>query len=489
MIKNPTIYEINTRVWIKQFGEDAKLKDVPAEYWQSLKNKGIDFIWLMGIWSTCKSTITKYCFEEGLVKNYKRALKDWKTDDVIGSPYAIDTYTISPKLGTSKDLVNLKVQLNSIGLKLILDYIPNHFSADSILIETHPDIFLYTNEEYYQDDPHTFYKPENNKSNVFAHGRDPFFPAWQDTIQVNYFSLTAREFMINTLMSLTQYCDGIRCDMAMLALNNVFQNTWGGVLSNMGFQKPEDEFWQVAVDLVKNVNPNFIFIGEVYWDLEFTLQKLGFDYTYDKKLTDRIRVGNVADIEDHLKADFEYQHKSVRFIENHDEQRSLTIFGKEKARAAATLISTLQGMKFYYDGQFEGKRTKLPMQLGREPKEPVSECIKSYYDKLLLIVKEEVFKSGSWKLLKPEPSWSDNDTYKNMLAWHWQLGEENRLVVINFSDVTSSCRLKLSVANHPEDIVMSDLLSDEDYIRNRDDLISIGLYIELELFRCHIFAF
>ena len=81
MINNPTIYEINSRVWLRRFDkmdQKAKLNDVPHSYCDNLRKKGIDFIWLMGIWKTCDSIIDKYCFEEELVKNYNHALKGWK---------------------------------------------------------------------------------------------------------------------------------------------------------------------------------------------------------------------------------------------------------------------------------------------------------------------------------------------------------------------------------------------------------------------------
>lgn len=492
MVKHPSIYEINTRVWIKRFSHDGnpiKLIDVPDDYWNNLFNKGIDYVWLMGVWQTCESTVKKYCFEDGLIKEYKKALKDYKEEDVIGSPYAVDTYTLNPILGETEDLIKLKKRLNKLGLKLILDYIPNHFSAHSVLIETHPDIFLYANEEHFENDSHTFFKPDNNPSHIFAHGRDPFFPAWQDTIQVNYFSITAREFMINTLLQLTNYCDGVRCDMAMLALNNVFKNTWGGITTQMGYKKPDDEFWEIAIKLIKDTNPEFIFLAEVYWDLEYALQNLGFDYTYDKSLTDRIRVGSVPDTFDHLRATYEYQNKSIRFIENHDEQRALTLFGKEKSRAAAVIISTLQGMRFYHDGQFEGKRIKLPVQLGREPIEENSECISNFYDKLLEITKEDIFKKGDWKLLSLSPSWNNNHTFRNMLAWEWYYEGQRRLVIINFSDRTSSGRIQLDMIGYPEAVKMKDLLNNEEYIRQRRDLATIGLYVELDLYKCHILAY
>jgi len=491
MITNPNLYEINTRVWLRQFDtpeKRAELDDIPTSYWDELKNKGIDYVWLMGIWKTNESTIEKYCFEEGLVKEYSKALKDWKREDVIGSPYSIDVYDVNPKLGNLKSIYKIRTELNKRKMKLILDFVPNHFSAHSSLIKQNPSLFLSTTENYFKEDPHTFFKPEND-NHVFAHGRDPFYPAWQDTVQVNYFSIKAREFMIKTLINLTKFCDGVRCDMAMLALNNVFKNTWGGVLANNGYETPKDEFWKLAIEIVKNTCSNFIFIAEAYWNLEYELQQQGFNYTYDKKLTDRLKAGYVTEIKDHLQAHKDYQLKSIRFLENHDEERAAKIFGKEKSQAAAVIAGTVTGMHFYNDGQFEGKRIKLPVQLGREPKEQVCITLKNFYDKFLDITNREVFKCGEWEMLKPIPSSEKNVTYNNILAWTWKYLNEKRLVVVNYEDTISTCWLKLDVRGYPEEFTLIDLLTDKVYYRSAEEVHTVGLYIELRNYNSHIFAY
>lgn len=488
MVKNPVIYEINTRVWIKRFGENIKLHEVPTEYWTSLKDKGIDFVWLMGIWKTLPGLAKKYCFEEGLQREYSSALKDWNDEDVIGSPYAIDDYVVNESLGGEPSLMQLKIKLNEIGIGLILDFIPNHFHCESTLVKKNPELFLRADNNYHEDDPHTFFKPEGSED-VFAHGRDPFFPAWQDTVQINYFSTKAREAMIKTLIKLTKLCDGVRCDMAMLALNNIFKNTWGGVLENMGYKKPESEFWKVAIDIVKGVRDDFVLIAEAYWDLEFTLQQLGFDYTYDKILTERLRGNFPPDIKDHLGADYEYQSKSVRFLENHDEERSFKLMGKHKAKAAAVVISTLMGMKFYHDGQFEGKRIKLPVQLGREPVETPVKCMAEFYDKLLKITKHDIFKKGDWYLLKPYQAWDGNESYMNIVAWIWTYMGEKRLVAVNYSDWHSQCRVNLDLRGYPERATLKDLISGQIYNNNTEEVTHTGLFIDLKAYQAHIFEF
>lgn len=489
---NPSIYEFNSRIWLKQFARGNKavtLSDIPNNYWDDFVKKGFDFVWLMGIWKTCDSVIDKYCFEDGLVKSYDRALKGWKRDDVIGSPFAIDMYDPNPKIATLKTLLELKSHLNKKGIKLILDFVPNHFSADSSLLKSNPDIFLEVDIDTFRKDTYTFYQPQKTINKYFAHGRDPFFPAWQDTVQVNFFSSDARNFLMKTLLDLTKVCDGVRCDMAMLAMNNVFNNTWGGILLSNGYEFPKTEFWAEAISAVKKERNDFIFIAEAYWDLEWKLQKLGFDYTYDKTFTDRLRFWKTKDIRDHLTADTEYQKKSLRFIENHDEERAAVSLGKDKSKAAAVIISSVQGMRFYNDGQFEGKKIKLPVQLGREPEDIPIKGMKDFYDKLLTITSQEIFKRGKWMLLEPVSSIDNNISFENILAWMWSFREEKRVVVVNYSEIISTCRLKLDVRGYSEEFIINDLLNDHKYTRSAEEVYHQGLYIELMPYRSHIFSF
>ena len=489
---NPSIYEINTRVWLKQFCKDngnALLADVPNSYWDQFEKYGVDYIWLMGVWKTCDNIVEKYCFDENLVKSYDKALKGWKKQDVIGSPFAIDVYNISPHVGDMKSFQNLKSYLNKKGIKLILDFVPNHFSAGSSLIRINPGIFLSVSKEIFERDSYTFFQPFIEEEKYFAHGRDPFFPAWQDTIQVDLFKYEAREFLTNTLLQLTKICDGVRCDMAMLALNNVFKNTWGSALSESDDITIYPNFWQTAIKKVKKESPNFIFIAETYWDLEWTLQQQGFDFTYDKKLTDRLKNSPASDILGHLQAKTEYQIKSLRFIENHDEERALTVFGKNKSKAAAVIISTIQGMKLYFDGQFEGKRIKLPVQMGRAADELENREIKDFYKTLLLITSKEIFKLGRWHLLEPLPSWENNEAFKNILAWQWIYKNEKRVIVINYSSSTATCLLKLDVRGYQEELLIEDLFNNKTYTRSAEEVFNTGLYIELKPYQSHIFSF
>ncbi|MFO7448042.1 MAG: alpha-amylase family glycosyl hydrolase [Ignavibacteriaceae bacterium] len=485
MLLNPKLYEINTRVWLRQFGEKTTIADVPLSYFKDLAEKGINLVWLMGIWKTCPDIVDQYCFSNDLTASYSKALADWERADVFGSPYSIDVYEINPLLGSKEDLLKLKGELNKLGIKLILDFIPNHFGAGTAYLKTNPEIFLQADEESLQKDSFTFFKVDDK---VFAHGRDPVFPAWTDTVQVNVFAQPARDRLNEILLEVTELCDGVRCDMAMLPMNNVFYNTWIGIHNKYNIQKPQEEFWKESIQQVRSKKEDFLFIAEVYWGLEWELQQLGFNYTYDKRLLERLLLNDISGIKAHLTAGKSFQEKSVRFIENHDEQRAVTAFSKNRSLAAATVISTVMGMKLYYDGQFTGRRVKLPVQLCREPAERVSSTVSKYYNKLLQITKDEIFEKGEWKLLEPLQLDPLNTSYENFLSWQWR--HENRLlvVVINYSGSAAQCRLKFESETNKQKIVLTDLLTEKKYSRSASEIASIGLYIELKSYNSHIFS-
>ena len=489
MNKNPRLLEINTRVWIKRFGKNKKLSSIPdsqIDYWKEI---GFDLIWLMGVWKNNEDVVREYCFEPELIAAYNSALKDWINEDVIGSTYSIDKYDVNPLLGNMEDMINLKKRLNKKGIKLILDFVSNHFSAKSSLIWSDKEIFLPADEFIFRNDPYTFYKSPANEKEYLAHGRDPLFPPWKDTAQINLYSKDARKFLINILLNLTDICDGVRCDMAMLPLNNVFFNTWVGVIRKYGFERPEKEFWEEAISAVKKKRKDFLFIAETYWDLEWQLQNLGFDFTYDKRLTDRLAGGDIQSIKDHLQADINYQKKSMRFLENHDEERAVVKFGRERSLAAAVIISTIPGMAFYFDGQCDGKKVKLPLQLGREPEEKQDEKIKEFYRKLFQITKSEIFRNGEWKFLETFAAGDNDSTYQNLFAWQWRLGNDLRIVVVNYNNLTSRCRLKFDLNINSEEITLSDLLNDAVYKRSKKEITEKGLFVELKSFNSHIFSF
>ena len=181
---------------------------------------------------------------------------------------------------------------------------------------------------------------------------------------------------------------------------------------------------------VKGAFPHFLFIAEAYWDLEWELMEQGFDYCYDRRLYDRLEYETARSVGLHLHADLPYQEKLVRFIENHDEPRAASVFPPKKHRVFALTMATIPGAKLFHEGQFEGRRVRLPVFLGRRPAEPVDTAIPAFYRRLLKTVPLKEMRGGRWQLCDIT-GWPDNNSCENLAAWYWLCTGEFYLIVIN----------------------------------------------------------
>jgi hypothetical protein len=320
---------------------------------------------------------------------------------------------------------------------------------------------------------------------VYACGRDPYFPAWPDVLQLNAFQPGLRLGVIETLSSIAAQCDGVRCDMAMLLLSQIFERTWGGRAG----QRLSTEYWDDVITAVKKAYPHFCFIAEAYWDLEWELQQRGFDFCYDKRLYDRLEHENAESVRLHLCADLGYQQKLLRFLENHDEPRAATAFPGAKEEAAALTISTLPGARLFHEGQFEGRKVRVPVFLGRRPAEPVNRTLRTFYERLLKSIDAPMFRDGEWRLCERH-GWPDNSSFQNLVAWSWIKDNDRCLIVVNLSDITVQARVQ---APWPEirgrTWHLFDALSNASYNRDGNEMADSGLYVSLEPWSYSFFEF
>ncbi|ACC97586.1 Alpha amylase [Elusimicrobium minutum Pei191] len=440
MRTNPHILEINTAVWLnklsEKYGKKIPLCHVPDEELDKFKKYGFDAVWLMGIWKRSPEAREVAQNNEEIKRAIAAFNPNYDKKYIAGSPYAIYDYTIDPDLGTEDGLKNFRQRLNERGVALLLDFVGNHFAIDHPQTLENPDFFINTGMEAPAQNPEWFFRTE--KGVFIAHGRDPYFPPWTDTAQLNYFNPKTQEYMLQCLERISSFCDGVRCDMSMLSLNKVMKDTWGNYLK---YDYPKEEFWTKAVSKIKNINPLFSFIAEVYWGLEWDIQEMGFDYTYDKVLYDRLRFSTAEAIEAHLGAEHLFQMRSIRFISNHDEESALKAFGKEKSLAAAAIISTIPGAKMFSLDQILGHKEKIPVQYTLESEKDDEEII-SFYQKLLSIINHPSFHGGQWTV-KKVLSVNDSLTYKNVLCCSWVQGIEHKIVVINYSNAEAVCKVTL----------------------------------------------
>jgi hypothetical protein len=391
------IYEINTAVWLG----GRRLDEVD---WPSLD---VDAVWLMGVWERSPAG------REIALRTHP----ELRAADVIGSAYCVRDYVVDARFGGPEALAVARERLAAKGLRLILDYVPNHVAPDHPWVTSRPGCLL---------------------PGIRAH------PEWPDVVQLNAFSPDLRAAAAETLATIAGQCDGVRCDMAMLMINEVFARTWS-------LEPPEEEFWPPLIA----ARPDLIFIAEAYWHMEWTLQQQGFDYCYDKRLYDRLAHEDAASVRAHLQADVDYQRRLVRFIENHDEPRAAATFGPERGRAAAVVISTLPGARLYHDGQFEGRREHIPVFVDRAPEEEPDRELRAFYERLLRAAAEL---SGEWRLCECE--------HPQHVAWAWA----EHLVVVNFGEDAAWGRVR---APWTGALVLEDQLSGARY--ERDEELWVGL--------------
>jgi hypothetical protein len=484
--RRPVIYEIHTWVWLSELSQHYKraitLDSVPPEQWDAIASLGMDAVWLMGVWERSPEGIRIANENEGLQADFRRALPDYTLADNVGSAYCVRRYVVDEHLGGPESLAAARQMLAQRGLRLILDFVPNHVAPDHPWVFEHPDYFVQGTREELEQAPGAFFEANGT---VIARGRDPYFPPWPDVAQLNAFSPNLRQAVGETLNSIADQCDGMRCDMAMLLLNNIFERTWGGRAG----ERPSEEYWREVISAVRSQHPTVLFLAEAYWDLEWQLQQLGFDYCYDKRLYDRLEHEGAESVREHLTAGLDYQDRLVRFIENHDEPRAAATFSPEKERAAAVTIMTLPGAKLLYEGQFEGRRVRPPVFLARRPVEPVDANLQTFYHTLLAAVKESELHEGAWQLCE-RVGWPDNSSYLNLVAWCWGQGEARYLVVVNLSEYRSQGRVHLpwnDLAGRTWQL--TDVLSGDIFERDGSEMQSAGLYVDVPAWRFHFLHF
>ena len=485
MRTNPHILEINTRSWLKRLeahlGRPVTLADVPDEYWYQAKDAGFDAIWFMGVWKS-SAAAEQIARENKEIQAQIRAIKpDFKPEDIAASPYAVYEYEVDSSLGGNAALAALRDKLNGLGIQLLLDFVGNHTAIDSPTVTTDPDLYINTGKQDPSVHKDWFFK--NAQGVYIAYGRDPYFAPWTDTAQLNYFNPKTREFMLDNLLHVADMCDGVRCDMAMLSLNKVQRDTWWEFI---GGNLPKEEFWHQALTAVHEKHPEFIFIAEVYWGLEWDIQEMGFDYTYDKVLYDRLRFSTPENIKGHLGAEHLFQMRSIRFTANHDEEESLKAFGTEKSLAASTIIATLPGARMFHLFQLLGRPERMPIQYIKDDFQTNKE-VAAYYEKLLHIASDPAFHGGQWSLRDVAPAAMGEDSHRNILAWQWKQRNTGKMIVINYSNAPAKGRLSMKGVYGPGSQVKEELTGEQ--ITVTPEMLSQGYELQLKPYESKIFTY
>ncbi|MFN7736225.1 MAG: alpha-amylase family glycosyl hydrolase [Pirellula sp.] len=486
----PLLLQINTRVWLtarsKNLGRPATLDDITHADLEQIAENGFDWIWLLSVWQTGKESQRISRTNPHWLREFGETLPDLTEADIIGSGFAISSYSVHRDLGGNEALARLRGRAREHGLNLMLDFVPNHMGLDHSWLVEHPEFFIQGCPSDRTASPENYFEHRIGETcRIFAHGRDPYFAGWPDTVQLDYSNPQLHDAMIRELVKVSDQCDGVRCDMAMLLLPDVFSNTWN---------KRVEPFWPAAIESVRKIHPSFMFMAEVYWDREWDLQQQGFDYTYDKRLYDRLSHGEPQDLRLHFLANLDFQNRLVRFLENHDEQRAATVFPFDKHQSAAAMAYLSPGLKLMHQGQLEGCRVKISPHLVRGPDEPTSQCISDFYLRLLAILRENVVRMGDWSLLECTQAWEGNPTHESVLAFAWTYtNEAPAIVVTNWSAHASQCHISLSklqskIPGLEKGLwTLNDLFAGKEYEWHGEDLVAKGLFVDLVSWQTSVF--
>jgi Alpha amylase, catalytic domain len=482
----PALFQLNTRVRLRELesalGRAVTLDDIPDSELDHLAAQGFDWVYCLGVWSTGEAGREVSRTNPEWRREFQALLPDLEERDICGSSFAVTAYAVHSAMGGNAAMERLRQRLHARGLRLMLDFVPNHMAPDHPWVWERPELFVPGSQALLESEPANYITVQSAGGPVvLAHGRDPYFPGWPDTLQLDYGYPATQTAMRGELLAAASLCDGLRCDMAMLILPKVFQRTWGRVA---------EPFWPEAIQAVRQRKGEFVFMAEVYWGLESTLLQQGFDYAYDKTLYDRAIARNGRGIREHLMADLDYQRHLVRFLENHDEPRAAGTFPWDVHQAAAVLAFLTPGLRFFHQGQFEGRKQRVSIHLNRAPVETPDAAVGAFYARILDVLKHPALREGAWHLLEPTEAWSGNWTWDGFICFAWEGADGARLLgVVNFQPNQAQCYVRLpfpELAGRAQDLI--DLLGPARYRRDGDELLGRGLYLDLPAWGFHLFS-
>jgi hypothetical protein len=450
-VTHRSLHQLNPRVLLKergrQLGRPATLDDLQDTLLDDIADQGFDWVWLLGV---------------------------WQTEAAAGSPFAITAYDTRRDFGGDAALARLRERLARRGLRLLLDFVPNHTALDHPWVATHPEYYVRGDDEDLAQQPQNYLRLESGGGRplILAHGRDPNFDGWPDTLQLNLRHGGLREAQLGELHRIADRCDGVRCDMAMLVQPEVFRRTWGdhGIPAD-GSPPKDDPFWREAIPSVRRRYPQFLFVAEVYWDMEWELQQAGFDYTTDRRLHDRLRARDARAVNGHLHAEPPFQERLLRFLENPDEPRVPVVFPPPIEQSAAVISFLVPGMALF-----------------RRPDGAVDEELRGFYARLLPCLRHPEVRDGAWQLGLCRPAWADNPTHEQFVVSWWHNGESRLISAVNYGGWRGQCYVTLSLPGLAGGrFVLADLLSDARHERSGDELCGWGLYLDMPPWGRHVF--
>jgi glycosidase len=396
----------STYVWLAQLSrmhgrEIARLDEIPDEELATLAERGINTLWLIGVWERSRAS---------------RAIKLLMGNtDAVASAYSLFDYRIADDLGGDAGYTRLRDRAFHHGIRLASDMVPNHMGIDSPWVVDHPEWFMSRSDSpypaysfngpdlsadhrveikiddkyYSQEDAAVVFRRRDNSTGEISyvyHGNDGTSFPWNDTAQLDYMNPAVREHVIQTILHVARLFPVIRFDAAMTLAKRHFHRLWfpgpgasGAIPSRAeyGMTQAEfdhhmpHEFWREVVDRVAVEVPGTLLLAEAFWLMEgYFVRTLGMHRVYNSAFMVMLRDEDNANYRTVLKNTIEFDpdilKRYVNFMSNPDERTAIDQFGKgDKCFGVAVLMATLPGLPMFGHGQIEGFTEKYGMEYRR----------------------------------------------------------------------------------------------------------------------------
>ncbi len=541
----------STYVWLaqlsRQYGRHIRLlSDIPSEELATLAHRGIDTLWLIGVWerSRASRTIKYLCGNQ----------------DAVASAYSLFDYRIADDLGGEPAYIHLRDRAYHYGIRLASDMVPNHMGIDSPWVVQHPEWFLsrwdspfpaYSfhgpdlsadpsveikiEDHYYtqSDAAVVFMRRDKNSGEVryIYHGNDGTSFPWNDTAQLDYLNPAVREHVIQTILHVARLFPVIRFDAAMTLAKRHYHRLWfpgpgasGAIPSRAEYgmdQREFDrhmpqEFWREVVDRAAREAPGTLLLAEAFWLMEgYFVRTLGMHRVYNSAFMVMTRDEENAKyrsvLKNTLEFDPEIMKRYVNFMSNPDERTAIDQYGKgDKAFGVAVMMATLPGLPMFGHGQVEGYTEKYGMeyQRPRYDESPDPWMVERHEREIAPLLKRRWLFAESHNFLLYDFYHDSGQVDENVFAYSNRAGYERALVIYHnkYGETAGSIRVSAAYADKaagqlrqrslweglglgdPESILLfRDSLTGLSYLRRASEIAGGGLRVRLQAYQCHVF--
>jgi glycosidase len=549
---NTVLIAKSTYVWLaqlsKQYGRKiARLDEIPDEELATLSRRGLNSLWLIGVWerSRASKTIKQLCGNM----------------DAVASAYSLFDYRIAEDLGGEAAYISLRDRAYRHGVRLASDMVPNHMGIDSPWVVEHPDWFIsrvdspypaysFNGPDLSQDgrveikiEDHYFEQSDaavvfrrrdkaSGETRYIYHGNDGTSFPWNDTAQLDYLKAAVREQVIQTILHVARLFPVIRFDAAMTLAKRHFHRLWfpgpgasGAIPSRAEYgmsqaefdQHMPHEFWREVVDRVAAEVPGTLLLAEAFWLMEgYFVRTLGMHRVYNSAFMVMLRDEDNAKyrsvIKNTLEFDPDIMKRYVNFMSNPDERTAIDQFGKgDKCFGVAVMMATLPGLPMFGHGQIEGFTEKYGMEYQRPRYDETADhwLVERHEREIAPLLHRRSLFAESSNFLLYDLFQDGGKVDENVFAYSNRNGNDRALVVYNNRYGTTQGTIDFSAAYADKGagqlrqqrlseglglsgdasfiLAYRDSLTGLEYLRRAEQVAGGGLRVELHAYQCYVF--